>query len=144
MKPFNKNKSRSIEIIIISITIPALMALSFMAGRLFQQLISEPVREVSVDVVNTENNEADAHGGLADITAYCLNGQPMASGLMPYSGAVANNQYPLGTKVEIAGKIYVVEDRMAERFPERWDIWFPSCSQAIEWGVRRLPVKIIN
>ena len=70
MKPLNKNKSRSIEIIIISIAIPLLMVLSCHAARLFEEAItlepevitiSSPVREASNEV----NRQADTHGGPA-------------------------------------------------------------------------------
>ena len=78
----------------------------------------------------------------ATTTAYCLNSQPMASGKMPYRGAVANNQYPFGTKVEIDDKIYVVEDRIG--WGTDWDIWFRDCDLAIAFGIKRAEVKIVT
>ena len=70
MKPFLKDKIRTIEIIAISIVIPLLMVLSCHAGRLFEEAItlepevitiSSPVREASIEV----NRQADTHGGSA-------------------------------------------------------------------------------
>lgn len=78
----------------------------------------------------------------AKITQYTLLGI-MASGKQVYDGAIANNQYPIGTIVRINGIEYKLEDRMAKRFSERWDIWQQDEFTAWQWGIRELPIEII-
>ena len=59
-------------------------------------------------------------------------------------GIVANNCQPFGTKVRIAGKEYVVEDRMSTRYTcNTWDIWFPDTDDAVKWGKQVLDVEIL-
>jgi len=68
-----------------------------------------------------------------------------ASGQQVRDGIVANNFYPFGTKVEIAGKVYEVQDRMNKKYGrDVWDIWFSDRQDAYDWGVRNLEVKIYN
>lgn len=43
-------------------------------------------------------------------------------------------EIPFGTKVEIEGKTYICEDRMSKKFNDRFDIWFESTEEALEWG----------
>jgi 3D (Asp-Asp-Asp) domain-containing protein len=75
------------------------------------------------------------------VTGYCLNQDPMASGKLVYDGAVAcPRRIPLGTKVKIQGTEYVCEDRLAKRYDDRFDIWFTTCEQAINWGIQELEV----
>jgi len=72
-----------------------------------------------------------------------------ASGTLVRDGIVANNFYPFGTKVkfpEIFGdKIFVVEDRMNPQ--KDWyyfDIWFPSYSEAKNFGAKITYVEILE
>ena len=78
----------------------------------------------------------------AKVTQYTLLGT-MASGKQVYDGAIANNQYPIGTIARINGVEYTLEDRMAKRFSERWDIWQQDEETAWIWGIRELPIEII-
>jgi 3D (Asp-Asp-Asp) domain-containing protein len=72
-----------------------------------------------------------------------------ASGSLVRDGIVANNFYPFGTRVkfpEIFGdKIFVVEDRMNPK--KDWyyfDIWFPSYSEAKNFGAKITSVEILD
>ena len=65
--------------------------------------------------------EADSHSVIA--TTYNAESSQtdsdpftMASGKRVYEGAVASNCHPLGTRLEIEGKQYSVEDRMNARY----------------------------
>jgi len=94
---------------------------------------------------------------LSEITAYnSERGQTdstpflTASNKRVYDGVVANNCHPFGTRVLIEGKEYEVQDRMNSRYTkcgkdEMWyfDIWFETKKQALEWGVKKIPVKIL-
>ncbi|MBI3671612.1 3D domain-containing protein [Candidatus Azambacteria bacterium] len=72
----------------------------------------------------------------------------MASGKHVYDGAVASNFLPLGTKVrfpELYGdKVFVVEDRMNRRFQDRIDIWMPTRSEALTFGMRYASVEVLK
>ena len=49
-------------------------------------------------------------------------------------GIVANNCLAFGSKVEIAGKTYEVQDRKNKRYDCEWyDIWLPSRKEALEF-----------
>lgn len=63
-------------------------------------------------------------------------------------GIVAANFLKFGTKVrlpEIYGdKTFVVEDRMAKRNSHKVDIWMESRELALQFGVKRLTVEILE
>ena len=71
-----------------------------------------------------------------------------ASGKKVRKGIVACNFLDFGTKVKFpdlyGNRVFVVEDRMAPKNSHKIDIWFPSRSQALMFGVKRLKVEIIN
>lgn len=54
-------------------------------------------------------------------------------------GIVASNDLPFGTKIKIPSifgdKIFVVEDRLNQRFKGVIDVWFPSKDEALNFGV---------
>ena len=59
-------------------------------------------------------------------------------------GIVANNCLPFGTKIEVNNNIYVIQDRMNERYGcENFDIYVRKYSQAKRFGKRTLRYKII-
>lgn len=79
------------------------------------------------------------------VTAYsegddCYTGSIMASGKHVYEGAVAYNNAPLGTVVEIEGSPYVVEDRVAR--DDTVDIYMNSKERALKFGRNKRTVKI--
>jgi 3D (Asp-Asp-Asp) domain-containing protein len=68
-----------------------------------------------------------------------------ASGAPTGHGTLAcPSKYAFGTKVEIAGKVYTCQDRMAQRYRNRevFDMWTPTKKVAYQWGRRSLTVKI--
>ncbi len=71
-----------------------------------------------------------------------------ANGAYVYDGLVACNFLPFGAKVkfpEIYGdKVFVVEDRMAKKNSHKMDIWMSSRELALEFGVKRLTVEILE
>lgn len=89
---------------------------------------------------------------LVVVTAYCLCKQCCgpnvrginASGHKPTAGiSIAGpRKYPLGTKVIIAGHTYTLDDRLAKRFDNRFDIFMSSHKQAINFGIRTNKVTI--
>lgn len=66
-----------------------------------------------------------------------------ASGTHVHPGTLAcPRSIPFGTHVLINGNQYTCEDRLALRFDSRFDIWFPTTAQAIEWGMQTIPIQI--
>ena len=87
------------------------------------------------------------------ITAYCpcskccgkSNGIT-ASGTKATAGrtVAASGKFALGTKLNINGHIYTVEDRGGAVNGNKIDIFVNSHSEALAWGVRYLPVSVAN
>lgn len=88
------------------------------------------------------------------ITAYCpcykccpksskgLN----ASGKKPLSGSsvAGPRSLRLGTKVIIAGHTYTVDDRLAKRYDSRFDIYFNTHREALQFGIKTQQVTVIT
>ena len=51
---------------------------------------------------------------------------------------------PFGTRVEIDGHMYIVEDRFGGGYTNRIDIYMDTKSEAFQWGRRHLKVKIYD
>lgn len=93
------------------------------------------------------------HGKLIEVTAHAYSsteGQTDASpfitaaGTTVRYGVVAANFVPLHTKILIGNKVFVVEDRMNERYDNVpiIDIWMPSVEAALVFGSRTLLIEI--
>jgi 3D (Asp-Asp-Asp) domain-containing protein len=70
-----------------------------------------------------------------------------ASGTTVRAGVVAANFLPIGTRLRIpdyyGDTIFVVEDRMNERYDKRLDIWMETREQAIIWGLRYVAIEVL-
>lgn len=89
----------------------------------------------TVYAYNSEVNQTDSS---PFITA---SGHRLGSG----DRVVANNCLPFGTVVEIAGIDYTVLDRMHSRYScSDYDIWLESKQEALQWGVRRLKITVLE
>lgn len=68
-----------------------------------------------------------------------------AAGTTVRPGIIATNFLPIGTLLDINGHKFIVEDRMHPRYRGYFlDVWFPSTSQALEFGRRKLVVTILG
>jgi len=71
-----------------------------------------------------------------------------ASGTRVHEGTVAANFLPFGTKIKIpelyGDRIFVVEDRMSNRFWYVVDVWMPTYNEAIQLGRRQAKIVIID
>jgi len=72
-----------------------------------------------------------------------------AAGTTVRDGIIANNYFPLGTKIRIpelyGDKIFVVEDRMNwQKSNYHFDIWFSSYSDALNFGAKRTYIEILE
>lgn len=57
---------------------------------------------------------------------------------------IAMDDIPFGTRVEIDGHMYIVEDRFGGGYTNRIDIYMDTKSEAFQWGRRHLKVKIYD
>ena len=87
------------------------------------------------------------------ITAYCSCSKccgkstgRTASGTKATAGrtVAAPSKFAFGTKLNIGGHIYTVEDRGGAINGNKIDIYVSSHSQALQWGVKYLPVSVVN
>lgn len=89
------------------------------------------------------------------ITAYSstfeeTDGSPFitASGSYVRDGIIAANFLKIGTKVKIPSlygdKIFTVEDRMAKKNSHKVDIWMPSKSAALQFGVKKAEIVVLE
>lgn len=72
-----------------------------------------------------------------------------ASGKVVEDGIVASNFLAFGTKLRLpelfGDKIFVVEDRMHQRFSsDRLDIWFPDRESAKNFGIKEITMEILE
>lgn len=68
-----------------------------------------------------------------------------SAGTRVREGVVASNFLPLGTLLDINGEEYIVEDRMNARYQGYFiDLWFPSTSSALDFGRKKLEIKIVG
>ena len=69
-----------------------------------------------------------------------------ANGTWVHGGTLAANFLRFGTKIRFpdysGDKVYVVEDRMNQRYTYRADIWMPTREEAKQFGVKYLKMEI--
>lgn len=91
--------------------------------------------------------------GVYKITGYCSCSKccgkatgRTSSGTIATAGrtVAASSALPYGTKVNINGHTYTVEDRGGAIKGNKIDIYFSSHAQALAWGVKYLPVEIVE
>ena len=71
-----------------------------------------------------------------------------ASGGMVYDGEVAANFLPFGTRIQIpalfGNKVFIVEDRTSPKFGGRVDIWMPTYNKALNFGIQKAQIVILD
>ena len=128
-----------------------------------ETVISEPVNKIvqvqkkvqktSRSLSTARTSTAVVNGETYKVTAYCscakccgkTNGIT-ASGTRATAGrtVAASSKFAFGTKLNIGGQIYTVEDRGGAIQGNRIDIYVNSHSAALQWGVRYLPVSVVQ
>ena len=114
---------------------------------------STTVRGSNLPSTSTNSSSSNGTVKIYKITAYCpcakccgkATGRT-ASGTKATAGRTiaASSQFAFGTKLSINGKTYVVEDRGGAIKGNRIDIFVNTHSEALKWGVKYLPVKVIE
>ena len=132
---------------------------------LSETVIQEPVNKIvqvnkkvtsrgsSTSRTSLPSTTASTSGQIYKITAYCpcskccgTSNGITASGTKATAGrtVAASSNFALGTKLNINGHIYTVEDRGGAINGNKIDIFVNSHSEALAWGVRYLPVSVAN
>ena len=125
-------------------------------------VITEPVDKiVQVQKVQTSRSStlprtsstSTTGGTTYKITAYCpcskccgkATGRT-ASGTTATAGrtVAASSKFAFGTKLNIGGHIYTVEDRGGAINGNKIDIFVNSHAEALQWGVRYMTVSVVN
>ena len=101
----------------------------------------------------TTSTSNTSGGTVYKITAYCpcakccgkTNGRT-ASGTTATAGrtVAASSKFAFGTKLNIGGHIYTVEDRGGAINGNKIDIFVNTHAEALQWGVRYLNVSVVN
>ena len=126
-------------------------------------VVQEPVNkivQVQKKVQTTRSSDmprttttAVVDGETYKITAYCSCAKccgkttgRTASGTQATAGrtVAAPAKFAFGTKLNIGGHIYTVEDRGGAIQGNRIDIYVSSHSAALQWGVKYLPVSVVE
>ena len=125
-------------------------------------IIKEPVNKIVQVQKKVETSRSaslprtsttSVNGETYKITAYCSCSKCCgkttgitASGTRATAGrtVAASSKFAFGTKLNIGGNIYTVEDRGGAIKGNRIDIFVNSHSAALQWGVRYLPVSVVQ
>ena len=109
---------------------------------------------IATEEENTSTEETSGKSiGVYKITGYCSCAKccgsatgRTASGTVATAGrtVAASSALPFGTQLNINGHTYTVEDRGGAIKGNKIDIFFSSHSQALAWGVKYLPVEILD
>ena len=126
-------------------------------------LLSEVITKQPVDkIVQVQNNITSRTSSTRNpgtgtaiykVTGYCActkccgktNGIT-ASGTKATAGRTiaASGQFAFGTKLLINGTTYTVEDRGGAIKGNKIDVYFNTHAEALQWGVKYLPVQVVN
>ena len=129
-----------------------------------EKVVTEPVNKIvqvqkkvattSRSVSLPRTSSASTSGATTyKITAYCPCSKccgkstgRTASGTKATPGrtVAASSKFAFGTKLNIGGHVYTVEDRGGAVNGNKIDIFVSSHSEALAWGVRYLPVSVVQ
>lgn len=114
---------------------------------------TETSRSASLPRTTTTSSVASTGGATYKITAYCSCAKccgkatgRTASGTRATAGrtVAASGQFAFGTQLNIGGHVYTVEDRGGAIKGNKIDIFVNSHAEALQWGVRYLPVNVVK
>lgn len=108
----------------------------------------------ATSVANTiESTVASTGATTYKVTAYCpcskccgkATGRTAAGTVAtPGRTIAASGKFAFGTQLNVGGHVYTVEDRGGAVQGNKIDIFVSSHAQALAWGVRYLPVSVVN
>jgi len=118
-------------------------------------IIIDSIFDVDISNVSFENTYIRKQTYVVEATGYSstydqTDATPFitAHGTYVRDGIIATNFLPFGTIVKIPrlfdDKIFVVEDRMNDRYWRHIDIWFSDRNSAIEFGRQEVKIEVIS
>lgn len=160
-------------IMVISSTMPAMAASdsqSFSFDSLYQSILGvsmkSPVQDASIQSDSVSATAVASNTKIAiknsnrtmivSATGYSstesqTDSTPFITASQTYvrDGIVAANFLPFGTAIKIpdiyGDKIFVVEDRMNQRYTNRIDVWFPETGLALKFGLKKaIKIEIVS
>jgi len=160
-----KAKPSSIRKLLVSIIILLAILLAFESTQIFLQFKKETIIQRPVYMVEGQPIDIDAYlreyfantipkkTMYVTVTAYSstedqTDGNPFitAVGTPVRDGIVAVNFLPIGTVVrfpdKFGEKLFVVEDRMDEKYGLQADIWMSNKDEAKKFGIQYLKMEI--
>lgn len=132
--------------------------------KLSEQVVKEPVDKI----VQVQKNVTTSRGSISrettttttgttkifKITAYCSCSKCCGKYASGYTSSgtkatagrtvAASSQFAFGTKLIINGKEYTVEDRGGAITGNKIDIYMNTHAEALAWGVKYLPVQVVE
>ena len=126
---------------------------------LSEEIIKAPISKIVQVQQSTTTSRSNRDGrttatsGYYKVTAYCSCAKccgkktgRTASGTKAKAGhtVAASSKFKFGTKLKINGKTYVVEDRGGAVKGNKIDVYMNSHSAALAWGVKYLPVEVVD
>lgn len=126
----------------------------FSSGVLLSQNGTGKDGKGGLSVASTEENIPAQEKMTVLVTAYSSTPEETdstpfitASGTYVSFGTVAANFLPIGTKVRLpnlfGNQVFVVEDRLSERYNDRIDVWLPTKAEAIRFGEKITDAEIL-
>lgn len=133
--------------------------------QLSEKIVKEPVNKIvqvnkivtsragTTERATSNTNSASSNGQVFKVTAYCAcakccgktNGIT-AMGTRAAAGrtVAASSQFAFGTKLNINGHIYTVEDRGGAIKGNKIDVYMNTHAEALAWGVKYLTVNVVE
>ena len=128
--------------------------------KLSEEIIKEPVdrivqiqKNITSRTGSTIANTSNGNTKIFKVTAYCSCAKCCgkttgitASGTKATAGRTiaTSGQFAFGTKLNINGQEYTVEDRGGAIQGNRIDVFMNSHAEALAWGVKYLPVTVVE
>ena len=128
--------------------------------KLSEEIIKEPVdrivqiqKNITSRTGSTIANTSNGNTKIFKVTAYCSCAKCCgkttgitASGTKATAGRTiaTSGQFAFGTKLIINGQEYTVEDRGGAIQGNRIDVYMNSHAEALAWGVKYLPVQVVQ
>lgn len=123
--------------------IAAVFALSLFVNSTALAISTNPETGIATNQIEVELTAYSSTKDQTDNTPFIS-----ASGKKVYDGIVAANFLPFGTKIKIPAlfgeKIFTVDDRMNQRYKNRVDIWFANKTLAINFGLQKATIEIVE
>ena len=133
--------------------------------KLSEEIIKEPVNKIvqiqrnvtsrsGITTAKATTTEVAGTTKIYKVTAYCSCAKCCGAHASGYTSSgtkatagrtvAASGQFSFGTKLLINGQEYVVEDRGGAIKGNKIDVYMNSHAEALAWGVKYLPVQVVE